>query len=266
MRKDRSAGGASALSDAARALRQQQEIGCGPLFLEGLTRPELLARIGKARTAGAGKARGPAAAPARPEDDFRRAIQGWDYETLKEEALQCRRCALAEGRKQVAFSDGNPRGRVMVVGEGPGAKEDATGLPFVGPAGKLLDLLLASASLSRAESVYICNVVKCRPPGNRNPLPGEIRSCAPYLERQIELVAPRVILAAGTFAAHFLTGEEKPLGRLRGRAHRFGDIPVIVTYHPAAILRNPGWTRATWSDLQSLRRLLDRGEEGGAAS
>jgi uracil-DNA glycosylase len=147
----------------------------------------------------------------------------------------------------------------MVVGEAPGANEDRTGLPFVGAAGKLLDLLLASIGLSREQSVYICNVIKCRPPGNRNPRPDEIESCAPYLRRQIELVRPEAILGVGTFAAQLLAGKDIPLGRLRGEVYSYQGTPLVVTYHPAALLRNSNWTRATWDDLQLLRRVLDDG-------
>ncbi len=159
----------------------------------------------------------------------------------------------------MVFSDGPVDARVMVVGEAPGANEDATGLPFVGAAGKLLDLLLMSVGLSRKEQVYICNVLKCRPPGNRNPLPGEIESCTPFLRKQIELVRPEVLLGVGTFAAQFLTGTSSPLGKLRGEVYSYEGVPVVVTYHPAALLRNAGWTRPTWDDLQLLRQVLDRG-------
>jgi DNA polymerase len=145
----------------------------------------------------------------------------------------------------------------MVVGEAPGAQEDETGLAFVGPAGKLLDLLLASVGLSRTESAYICNVLKCRPPGNRNPLPGEIEECTPFLRAQIELISPQAILAVGTFSGQFLTGKAQPLGRLRGEVYSYQGVPVVVTYHPAALLRNSGWTRATWDDLQLLRQVMD---------
>jgi DNA polymerase len=146
----------------------------------------------------------------------------------------------------------------MVVGEAPGANEDKTGLPFVGQAGKFLDLLLATVDLSREDSVYICNVLKCRPPGNRNPMPDEIESCSPYLEKQIELVQPEVLLAVGTFAAQLLTGRQKiALGKLRGEVHSYHGVPLVVTYHPAALLRNPKWTRAFWDDLQLLRGIMD---------
>jgi DNA polymerase len=182
-----------------------------------------------------------------------------DYDDLRREALACQRCPLARTRTTVVFSDGNPSARLMVVGEAPGAQEDKTGRAFVGPAGKLLDLLLASVDLSRDSSVYICNVLKCRPPGNRNPLPEEIQSCSPFLRRQIQVVAPEAILAVGTFSGQFLTGKDVPLGRLRGEVYSYHGVPVVVTYHPAALLRNPGWTRATWDDLQLLRQVMDGG-------
>jgi DNA polymerase len=180
-----------------------------------------------------------------------------DYERLRATALACTRCPLAGGRTQVVFSDGNPDARVMVVGEAPGANEDRTGLPFVGAAGKLLDLMLASVDLSRRDSVYICNVLKCRPPGNRNPLPEEIEACSPYLRRQIELVRPEAILAVGSFAAQLLTGTQDALGKLRGSVYSYEGVPLVVTYHPAALLRNPGWRRPTWDDLQLLLGVLD---------
>ena len=180
-----------------------------------------------------------------------------DYESLRDAALACTRCRLAEGRRQVVFSDGNPAARLMVVGEAPGAREDATGLPFVGQAGKLLDLVLAAVGLSRADSVYICNVIKCRPPGNRNPLPDEIEACAPFLKGQIRLVAPEVLLAVGSFAAQWLTGTTSPLGKLRGEVYSYEGVPLVVTYHPAALLRNPGWNRLCWDDLQLLRQVMD---------
>lgn len=179
------------------------------------------------------------------------------YDALREAALVCTRCPLSGSRKQVVFSDGNPDARVMVVGEAPGANEDRTGVPFVGRAGGLLDLLLAGVDLSRRDSVYICNVLKCRPPQNRNPQPDEIASCAPWLHRQIELVRPEAILAVGTFAGRLLTGRDMALGDLRGQVYTYRDTPLIVTYHPAALLRNSGWTRSTWEDLQLLRQVLD---------
>lgn len=200
---------------------------------------------------------GPASSSTVDTDISLQQALGGSYEELRTAALACTRCRLAEGRTQVVFSDGNPNGRLMVVGEAPGANEDATGLPFVGQAGKLLDLMLASVDLSRKDTVYIGNVLKCRPPGNRNPLPDEIDACAPLLRRQIELVSPEVILAVGSFAAQWLTGTHSALGKLRGSVYAYQGVPLVVTYHPAALLRNPGWSRAAWDDLQLLRQILD---------
>lgn len=185
-------------------------------------------------------------------------VSEMDYETLEATCAGCTRCRLAKTRTQVVFSDGNPGAEVMVVGEAPGANEDATGLPFVGAAGRLLDLMLASVDLSRERNVYICNTLKCRPPGNRNPKQDELDACAPWLHRQIELVEPRVILAVGTFAGQLLTGHgDRTLGALRGEVHSYRGVPLVVTYHPAALLRNGSWTRPTWDDLQLLRHVMD---------
>jgi uracil-DNA glycosylase family 4 len=238
----------------ARYLRQQGELGGAQVFLGDLTRDEALglAARGKRRADGTEEFSAP--------DPGVSGVPGpvsKDYKALKDEALGCRRCGLAATRTKVVFSDGHPGARVMVVGEAPGAQEDKTGLAFVGPAGKLLDLLLASVGLSRGGTAYICNVLKCRPPGNRNPLPEEIQHCTPFLRRQIDLISPEVLLAVGTFSAQFLTGESVPLGRLRGEVYSYQGVPLVVTYHPAALLRNPGWTRATWDDLQLLRQVMD---------
>ena len=181
-----------------------------------------------------------------------------DYDVLREAALSCTRCRLAKGRRHVVFADGSPNARLMVVGEAPGAREDATGLPFVGQAGRLLDLMLASVGLSRKDSAYICNVLKCRPPANRNPLPDEIEACTPILRRQIDLVSPEVLLAVGSFAAQWLTDTNKPLGKLRGEVYSYRGVPLVVTYHPAALLRNPGWNRLGWDDLQLLRQVMEQ--------
>jgi uracil-DNA glycosylase family 4 len=203
----------------------------------------------------AGRARAaPGSEPAGP------AYEGGEddpFEAVRREALCCTRCPLAATRTQVVFGEGDRHAELMVVGEAPGVEEDRTGRPFVGPAGKLLDTLLLAAGFRRDE-VYICNVLKCRPPGNRDPQPDEVAACAPYLEAQIRHVAPRVIAALGRFAAHALLGTEASLARLRGTEHEVQGIPVIVTYHPAALLRNPGWTRAAWEDLQRVRRSYER--------
>ena len=246
-------------TEVARLLRQRGELGAGEVFLDGLSREDALRLAREARSAAAP---GRAATRKTPPPSAGDASAGVlpvlppSYQALREEALGCTSCRLHETRSHVVFSDGNPQADLVVVGEAPGANEDRTGLPFVGAAGKFLDLLLQTVDLSREDSVYICNVLKCRPPGNRNPQADEIETCAPFLVKQIELVSPRALLAVGTFSAQFLTGQQRPLGRLRGEVHAYQGVPLVVTYHPAALLRNPRWTRAFWDDLQLLRRVM----------
>jgi len=175
---------------------------------------------------------------------------------VRELSLGCPRCRLAETRTRVVFGEGSETAQLMAVGEAPGENEDRQGRPFVGKAGKLLDLLLMTAGFER-DAVYICNVLKCRPPGNRNPLPDEVEACSPYLLKQVDLVAPRVVVAFGTFAAQTLLGSDLSIGKLRGKLHQYRGIPVVPTYHPAALLRNPGWVRAVWDDLQRARAVLN---------
>ena len=219
------------IRDVARFLRQRGDVGLDEIFLEGLTREQVLRIVAEAR---GGVPTEPRVAPeheaGRPDPDEGDTLEssapevdvtGLKYAELKALAESCQLCRLAKGRTQVVFSDGNPEARLMVVGEAPGANEDRTGLPFVGQAGKFLDLLLASVDLSRKDSVYICNVLKCRPPGNRDPMADEIELCSPFLKRQIALVAPEVILAVGTFAAQLLTGTNRPLGKLRGAVYAY---------------------------------------------
>ena len=168
----------------------------------------------------------------------------------------CERCRLCQGRTQTVPGEGNPAARLMCIGEGPGATEDETGRPFVGAAGQLLDQILAAIDCPR-ESVFIANIVKCRPPQNRKPLPDEATSCLPYLHRQIALVRPTVLLAMGGTAAEWLLGVKRSLGDLRNPVHRYAGIPLVVTYHPAALLRNPNWKKPTWDDVRIARQLLD---------
>lgn len=175
---------------------------------------------------------------------------------LSEQASACVACGLHATRRNAVFARGNPLARLMVIGEAPGEEEDKTGLPFVGRAGKLLDVLLASIGFPR-DSVYICNVLKCRPPNNRNPLPNEVESCSGFLRSQIELVAPKVLLAVGKFAAQTLVQSEEAIGRLRGQIHEYNQLPVVVTYHPAYLLRSPNATRIAWHDFQLVRKILD---------
>jgi uracil-DNA glycosylase family 4 len=184
------------------------------------------------------------------------ATSGSPLTALGAEASGCTRCRLAGGRTHVVFGRGSEAAELVVVGEAPGQEEDRTGLPFVGPAGKLLDLLLLSVGLDR-DSVYICNVLKCRPPKNRDPLPDEVATCAPYLHGQLDAIQPKVLLAVGRFAAQWLTSSDAGIGRLRGRVHEYRGIPVVATYHPAYLLRSPEATRRTWQDLQLMRQVMD---------
>ena len=169
---------------------------------------------------------------------------------------KCTRCPLYETATQGVPGEGNPKAKLVCVGEAPGAKEDETGRPFVGQAGQLLTKILAAIDLTR-EQVFICNVLKHRPPGNRNPRPEEVDACSPYLIRQLELIKPKVIVAFGTFAAQTLLNSKTPIGQLRGLVHKYHGIPLVVTYHPAALLRNPAWKRPTWEDVKLARRILD---------
>ena len=178
------------------------------------------------------------------------------HRTIAAEVEECTRCPLYKTATRGVPGSGNPKADFMCVGEAPGANEDEQGVPFVGAAGQLLTKILAAVNLSRDE-VFITNVVKHRPPGNRNPAEDEIQACTPYLIRQLELIQPKVILALGTFAAQTLLNSKTPIGKLRGEVHRYHGIPVVVTYHPAALLRNPAWKRPTWEDVQLARRILD---------
>lgn len=175
---------------------------------------------------------------------------------LAREAAACTKCRLHAERRSVVFGEGNPSARLVVVGEAPGQEEDRTGRPFVGQAGKLLNLLLMTAGFARDE-VYICNTLKCRPPQNRNPLPDELTACSTFLKGQLGAIAPSVLLAVGKFAAQSLVGSEESISRLRGRIFRYEGIPLIVSYHPAFLLRSPQWTRTAWEDFQLARKVLD---------
>ncbi len=179
---------------------------------------------------------------------------------LAEIVSGCTRCRLCEGRTQTVFGDGNPKAQLVFVGEAPGQSEDRQGKPFVGRAGQLLtDIIVKGIKVERAD-VYICNVIKCRPPENRNPAPDEVARCEPYLIRQLELIQPKVICALGTYAAQCLLDTEESVGRLRGKWHFYQGIPLRVTYHPAYLLRNPEDKKKTWEDIKAVIRLL-KGEE-----
>lgn len=189
-------------------------------------------------------------APAIPPAERAAALQA-----IRDEIGDCTRCPLHKGRNKLVFADGNPNARLMFVGEGPGADEDAQGLPFVGRAGQLLNNMIAAMGLKR-EEVYIANVVKCRPPGNRTPEPEEANTCTPFLFRQIDVVRPRVLVALGATAATYLLGQRQPLAGLRGRLHAFRGAHLIVTYHPAYLLRDPRQKKEAWMDLQMAMKEL----------
>jgi uracil-DNA glycosylase len=224
------------------------EMGYGDLYVEPSRAPAAAAAI---------PATPVAAAPPSPEnpenpEDTERSSQ---LATLAAAAAGCTRCRLSEGRTKVVFGSGNPSAELMFVGEGPGADEDRQGLPFVGAAGELLTRIIQAIDRTR-EEVYIANVVKCRPPGNRDPQPDEVAACRGYLDQQIALVRPRVLVALGRIAAQTLLGNDAPIGRLRGQWFRVQGIPTMVTYHPAALLRNPALKRPTWEDMQQVRDFL----------
>jgi len=186
--------------------------------------------------------------------------QGPSWSSLEEVAEKigvCTKCFLCEGRTNTVPGEGSARAQMMLVGEGPGQVEDQTGRPFVGRAGELLTEILAAIGLPR-EEVFIANVVKCRPPQNRKPLPEEMAACFPYLERQIALIRPKVLVALGATAAEALLQTKRSLTDLRGKVHSYHGIPLVVTYHPAALLRNPNWKKPTWDDIRIARQLLDR--------
>lgn len=187
---------------------------------------------------------------------------GETLEDIRADLGDCRRCRLADGRTRLVFGTGNPQARVMFVGEAPGRDEDRQGEPFVGRAGRLLNRMLQSIGLER-ESVYIANVVKCRPPGNRNPEPDEVATCRPFLDRQIRSVRPEILVALGKVAVVALLNTDAPLNQLRGKPITYGDTPLLVTYHPAFLLRFPEWKRAVWADMKGLRDFLQRDEKNG---
>ncbi len=199
----------------------------------------------------------PAAALATPPPPGDSAAR---WEALRSEVLKCTRCPLHLTRTQGVFGVGPQRADWLVIGEAPGAEEDRRGEPFVGAAGQLLDAMLRAIGLDRSTNVYIANVLKSRPPGNRDPRPEEVAACLPYLVRQIALLQPKIMLAVGRIAAHNLLGTDVPLGRLRGHVHRFGELntPLVVTYHPAYLLRTPADKRKAWEDLKFARSVYQQ--------
>ena len=191
---------------------------------------------------------------------FEEPKEAWELskelDELNKLICDCQKCPLGATRNKFVFGSGNSNANVLVIGEGPGADEDAQGLPFVGRAGKLLTDILKAINFSR-EEVYIANVIKCRPPGNRTPYPQEMDTCLPYLKKQIELINPKLILCLGLTAAQGLLKKKESLTNMRGKFFEFENKKVMVTYHPAALLRNPNWKRGCWEDVQKFRKLYD---------
>lgn len=181
-----------------------------------------------------------------------------DWDALRQCIADCTRCELSKSRTQTVFGIGNQNADWMIIGEAPGAEEDRRGEPFVGRAGKLLDEMLRAIGESR-DSVFIANILKCRPPENRDPKPAEAAACRRYLQRQIDLVRPKIILAVGKIAAQNLLGRDDPVGRMREKVHDFNGIPLVVTYHPAYLLRSPSQKRKSWRDLCLARRVAAGG-------
>ena len=195
-----------------------------------------------------------AAPPEIPQAD-EATIARMDWQTLRETVAECRRCDLCENRTRAVFGVGDADADIFFVGEGPGYEEDRRGEPFVGPAGMLLDAMLKSIGTGRDRGIYIANIVKCRPPQNRNPKPEEGRACMAFLRRQLTLAAPRLVVALGAVAAAHLLQTEEPVGKLRQRLHDYHGIPLVVTYHPVYLLRNPAEKRKSWDDLLYIRRI-----------
>jgi len=272
-----------------RYLEQRKELGERELMLDDLSvddalklvmgaaasrAPATLSSRGGAATEGPARPAEISAGPVgpsgamRPRDDNSSAVADVaplppleSLDAIAQYVATCTRCPLYSTATNPVPGEGNPNADFMCVGEAPGATEDETGRPFVGAAGQLLTKILEAIDLKR-EDVFICNVLKHRPPGNRNPRPEEVVACSPFLVRQIELVKPKVILALGTFAAQTLLNSQVPLGKLRGQVHQYCGVPLVVTYHPAALLRNPSWKRPTWEDVQLARRILDSAVPG----
>jgi uracil-DNA glycosylase family 4 len=223
---------------ARRYLKQQQELG----------ETELVLKRAKAKPVVQEKPK--SAALNTSLDDYCRQIE------------HCQKCSLGKTRIKFVFGDGDPNSKLVFVGEAPGSDEDQQGLPFVGKAGQLLTKIIEAINFKRSQ-VYICNILKCRPPENRNPLPAEIELCEPYLIKQLEIIKPAVICTLGTFASQTLLKTDIPISKLRGKIHYYQNIKLVPTFHPAALLRNPAWKRDTWEDVKLVRQIYDREVNNG---
>lgn len=237
-------------------LRLMEHAGLRDIMLPGGPGP-LLAAVGRlSGRAGAGNGEGPSGVARGAENHSPKVGPRGPLGGLSLEVEACEMCELHKGRTNAVFGEGNPRAKLMFIGEGPGADEDAQGRPFVGRAGVLLTKIIEAMGLRR-EEVYIGNIVKCRPPGNRMPEPDEIGSCLPYLEKQIEAIAPEIICTLGNVATQTITGERRPMSDMRGRTFAYRTTKVVPTYHPAACLRNPSCKKLVWEDIQVVMRYLE---------
>ncbi|MEO7762253.1 MAG: uracil-DNA glycosylase [Casimicrobiaceae bacterium] len=236
-------------------LARLREMGLAPTW-QLRAAPAAIAMAGNAAIAGPDVAASAvdASAGASPDDVRRPSIALLDWSALISSIAACEACALCKTRRHTVPGVGNTSAQWMFVGEAPGADEDAQGEPFVGQGGKLLDNMLKAIGLDRGKNVFIANVLKCRPPNNRNPEPGEVAKCAPYLERQLELIKPRLIVALGRFAAMSLLDTDATIASMRGRVHRYRGVPLIVTYHPAYLLRSLPEKAKAWEDLVFARQ------------
>jgi uracil-DNA glycosylase len=234
--------------DLRASLEWQRLLGVDEVVLAAAENP--VARTGAAMQK-AGDGDGRAAAGVDPADPSP-WLEAATLEALREAIGDCRRCRLCAGRTQIVFGVGNPEARLVFVGEAPGHDEDVKGEPFVGRAGQLLTDIIERGMRLRRSDVYICNVVKCRPPGNRNPEPDEVASCAPFLARQMEILRPEVLVTLGKFAAHALLNTKTPITRLRGSWQEYRGVPVMPTFHPAYLLRNPADKKLVWQDIQEV--------------
>lgn len=197
------------------------------------------------------------AAGTRQEPQETLAAANGELDSLRPTVLECRKCRLAATRKTVVFGEGDPHARLLVIGEAPGADEDAQGRPFVGRSGQLLDKILLSVGFQRSD-VYIANIIKCRPPENRNPMPDEVECCKPWLTEQIEIIRPKILLLLGRVSANTILDNKLSMSAMRGSIVRWKGLDCVVTYHPAALLRNPNWKRPCWDDMKMLRAHYDK--------
>ena len=236
-------------SDLERYLRQQKELYGEVIYLEAAARSKT-----SRPHASSGIMEDTAADSADEGAGDWKSAESLDV--LNERICHCRKCPLGETRTKFVFGVGNPSANLVVIGEAPGGEEDKQGEPFVGRAGQLLNQILQAVNFSRDE-VFICNILKCRPPNNRDPLASEVEQCEPYLHRQLEILSPKIILALGRIAGQTLLKTTDSLTILRSKMHSYQGIPLLVTYHPAALLRNPQWKKPTWEDVQKLRALYD---------